>query len=73
VTAERADYDQKNEILTLTGKVMLDDSDGNHFEIEKAILYLKEGEDRIKLFGGTGNFHYREGEEEPPPSGTGRN
>lgn len=44
-TAERAEFDAKNEVLTLIGKVLLEDEKGQSFEAAKIALSVKEGEE----------------------------
>jgi lipopolysaccharide export system protein LptA len=63
LTADRAEYDQKNEILVLIGNVMLEDPDGK-FKAPRLIVSVKEGEEWVRApEGGEGILYYTEEEE----------
>ncbi len=63
LTADRAEYDQKNEILTLIGNVTLEDPDGR-FVVPRLIVSVKEGEEWVRApEGGSGTVYYTEEEE----------
>ncbi len=63
LSADRAEYDQKNEILTLIGNVTLEDPDGK-FIAELLIVSVKEGEEWVKAPKGVkGVIYYTEEEE----------
>lgn len=64
LTAERAEYDQKKEILTLTGNVVLDDEKGQHFTAGKVVVSVKEGEEWVEIEDGQGTLKVEEEEEE---------
>jgi lipopolysaccharide export system protein LptA len=70
LTADRAEYDQKNEILVLIGNVVLEDPDGR-FKAPRLIVSVKEGEEWVRApEGGEGLLYYTEEEESsenPPP------
>ncbi len=71
LTADEAEYDQKNERLILKGKVTLDEPDRIRLETTLAIVSLVEGEETVELpQGATGVFYYTEEDEEAsPPNG----
>lgn len=71
LTADEAEYDQKNERLILKGKVTLDEPDRIRLETTLAIVSLVEGEETVELpKGASGVFYYTEEDEEaPPPNG----
>jgi lipopolysaccharide export system protein LptA len=63
LTADRAEYDQKNEILVLIGNVVLEDPDGK-FKAPRLIVSIKEGEEWVRApEGGEGILYYTEEEE----------
>ncbi len=63
LTADRAEYDQKNEILVLIGNVVLEDPDGK-FKAPRLIVSVKEGEEWVRApEGGEGILYYTEEEE----------
>ncbi|MEN3001942.1 MAG: LptA/OstA family protein [Armatimonadota bacterium] len=63
LSADRAEYDQKNEILVLTGNVVLEDPDGV-FKLPRLVVSVKEGEEWVKGEDGSGKLYYTEEEEE---------
>lgn len=63
LSADRAEYDQKNEILTMIGNVFLEDPDGV-FKAPRLIVSVKEGEEWVKAPEGVqGTVYYTEEEE----------
>ncbi|GBC92805.1 Lipopolysaccharide export system protein LptA [bacterium HR15] len=63
LSADRAEYDQKNEILTLVGNVVLEDPDGK-FKAPRLIVSAKEGEEWVRAPEGVqGTIYYTEEEE----------
>lgn len=66
--ADEAEYDQNAEMLTLKGKVLLDEPDRLRLETTLAIVSLKEGEETVELpRGAKGVFYYTEEDEEASP------
>jgi len=64
LSADRAEYDQKREILILIGNVALEDPDGK-FKAPRLIVSVKEGEEWVKAPEGVqGIVYYTEEEEE---------
>lgn len=69
LTADEAEYDQKNERLILKGKVTLDEPNRIRLETTLAIVSLVEGEETVELpQGATGVFYYTEEDEEASPT-----
>jgi lipopolysaccharide export system protein LptA len=65
--ADRAEYDQKNEVLVLIGNVVLEDHDGS-FKAPRLIVSVKEGDEWVKAPEGVQGLVYYTEEEEPNES-----
>ncbi len=66
LTADLAEYNQRDETLILRGNVVIDEPKRMRLQTDLAIVSLKEGEEKIQLPNGTsGVFYYTEEEEEP--------
>lgn len=61
-TAEKALYDETNEVVTLLGNVKCVDSKGQSFEGPKVTISLKEGNDWIEAEKGKAQFQIEENE-----------
>ncbi|MCX7688627.1 MAG: hypothetical protein N2045_11715 [Fimbriimonadales bacterium] len=68
LTADSAEYDQKNERLILRGNVVLDDPERFRITTHLLIVSTKEGSDEFEMpEGGSGVIYYTEEEEESRP------
>ncbi len=65
-TADKAVYDQKAELLTLTGGVNAVDEDGQTFSAPKAVISLKKGDEWIEAPDAKATLKIDLGEEEEP-------
>lgn len=66
-TADKAVYDHKSELLTLTGNVEAVDEEGQTFSAPKAVISLKKGDEWIDVPNAKATFKIDLGDEEEKP------